>query len=146
MYERMLDKTNKPDGTQIRACLGKDSYARLLNFEEALAARYDLHRELRFPFGSQYGWGYKYSHKSLHLCYAFFEQGAFTVMVQVGDRQVPALEKQMAALSPKARDVWAGRYPCGNTGGWVRDRVLEDADLADVLRFVEAKKAPVPKK
>ncbi|MDR2203028.1 MAG: DUF3788 domain-containing protein [Nitrososphaerota archaeon] len=28
-------------------------------------------------FGSNYGWGYKYSHKANHLCYAFFEKNIF---------------------------------------------------------------------
>jgi len=43
------------------------------------------------------GWGYKYSHKSSHLCYAFFEKGAFTVTVQIGDKQVHSVENSMTS-------------------------------------------------
>lgn len=144
MYERMLDKKNEPSLKQIKAYVGEESYASLCAFEEQLKTQYQLSKELRFPFGNNYGWGYKYSHKSVHLCYAFFEEGAFTIMVHVGDQRVPALEKEMDALSPKARELWAHRYPCGEIGGWVQVRVLEYDDLCDALKFINAKKAPKP--
>lgn len=143
MFERMLDKARRPEPGQICAYIGADAYGRLSALETALAARYDLTKELRFPFGNSYGWGYKYAHKSNHLCYAFFEKGAFTIMVQIGDRQVPALDRELTELSEKAQDLWAGRYPCGEKGGWVRDRVLCDTDLEDVLRLIQCKKPPV---
>ncbi len=143
MYERMLDKALRPEPGQICAYMGADAYARLSALETALAARYDLTRELRFPFGNSYGWGYKYAHRSTHLCYAFFEKGAFTLMVQIGDRQVRPLERALAELSEKARELWANRYPCGEEGGWVRDRVLCDTDLEDVIRLIQCKKPPV---
>lgn len=101
MYERMLDKALRPEPGQICAYMGADAYARLSALETALAARYDLTRELRFPFGNSYGWGYKYAHRSTHLCYAFFEKGAFTLMVQIGDRQVRPLERALAELSER---------------------------------------------
>ena len=74
MYERMLDKSNKPCLSQIIEYIGKDGYARLCKLETYLKTQYNLSRELRFPFGNNYGWGYKYSHKSFHLFYAFFER------------------------------------------------------------------------
>lgn len=71
MYERMLDKSSKPTDTQIQEYLGCQSYNRLAAMEKYLNVHYQLVKELRFPFGNSYGWGYKYSHKSSHLCYAF---------------------------------------------------------------------------
>lgn len=144
MYERMLDKRNKPDLTQINAYIGNKSFARLCIFENQLKMQYDLSVEMKFPFGNHYGWGYKYSHKSAHLCYAFFEREAFTVMVQIGDKRVPELEKyiEMNILSAKGRELWNHRYPCGDKGGWVKIRVLENDDLADAVSFVNAKKTP----
>ena len=142
MFERMLDKSRKPDEAEIREYIGEDSYKRLCQFESILSEQYQLSKELRFPFGNHYGWGYKLSHKSIHLCYAFFEKGAFTITVQIGDRQVPKAEQIIAEMSPKARELWANRYPCGDIGGWIHYRVLEDEELEEVISFVNAKRAP----
>ena len=142
MYERMLDKGNEPTAEQIMEYLDNESYARLLSLEEYLRAHYLLSKELRFPFGNNYGWGYKFSHKSTHLCYAFFEKGAFAVTLQIGDKQVHLVESVMSDLSPKAQELWANRYPCGERGGWIHYRVLDDTDLIDVYKLIGAKKKP----
>lgn len=143
MYERLLDKANEPTVEQIEEYLGKESFKRLLRLEKHLQANYHLTSQVRFPFGNSYGWGYKYSHKSTHLCYVFFEKGAFTVTLQIGDKQVSAVETMMGVLSPKAQGLWANRYPCGEHGGWVHYRVLSDDELNDIYKLIEAKKKPV---
>jgi len=142
MYSRLLDKSNPPTETQIAETLGAETRARLAAFEGYLKSRYDLKMELRFPFGANYGWGYKYSHKSAHICYAFFESGAFTVTLQIGDKNIPALEAMLPSLSPKGTELWQNRYPCGEHGGWIHYRVLSDADLTDVCALVGAKVKP----
>ncbi len=143
MYERLLDKSTEPTTAQIEEYLGRESYKRLLALEEQLQAHYFLTKEIRFPFGNGYGWGNKYSHRSTHLCYAFFEKGAFTLTVQIGDKHVPLLEKNLHDLSPKAQELWINRYPCGENGGWVHYRVVNNEDLKDVYTFFYAKKKPV---
>lgn len=97
---------------------------------------------MRFPFGNSYGWGYKYSHQSSHLCYVFFESGAFTVTLQLGDRCVPAVEQALPGLSRKARDLWLNRYPCGERGGWIHYRVTDTDGLNDVMALVKIKRKP----
>jgi hypothetical protein len=146
MYERLLDKNNEPTAEQVREYLGDECCGCLLSLNIHLQAHYDLSTELRFPFGSSYGWGYKYYHKSSHLCYVFFEKGAFTVTIQIGDKQVHAIEEAISDYSPKARELWKNRYPCGENGGWVHYRVLSNDDLNDIFRFIHAKKKPVLKK
>jgi len=142
MYERLLDKSAPPDDGLIKEYLGAESYDFLLLFEKFLNDHYDLKKELKFPFGSSYGWGYKYSHKSSHLCYAFFESGAFTVTLQLGDSCVPAVREMLPALSEKANRLWQDRYPCGEQGGWIHYRVIERNDLGDVFELIKAKKKP----
>lgn len=145
MFERMLNKRDTPSSAEIREYIGEAGFERLCALEERLSEQYDLAKDLRFPFGNRYGWGYKYSHKSFHLCYAFFEKSAVTITIQVGDKQVPTLEAGLEKLSPRARELWANRYPCGDTGGWVHYRMPHDGDLADIMAFVHAKKAPLPR-
>ena len=142
MYERLLDKSNEPTAEQVKEYLGSESYERLSEFEEYLQTHYQLSKEMRFPFGNNYGWGYKYSHKTLHLCYAFFEAGVFTVTLQIGDKQVHSVEDMMNTLSPKAHELWANRYPCGEHGGWIHYRILGGEDLSDVYKLIGAKKKP----
>ncbi|WP_343208317.1 DUF3788 domain-containing protein [Anaerolentibacter hominis] len=142
MYERMLDKQSVPTTDQIAGYIGADGVRNLQILENQLTARYDLRRELRFPFGNSYGWGYKYSHKSKHLFYLFFEKEAITAMMQLGDHHVPEVEDLLPSLSPEIQALWADRYPCGTNGGWIKPRILTEADLEDILKLVEVKQKP----
>ena len=142
MYERLLDKSVMPDEETIQEYLGLQSHERLAQFEKRLKVHYQLVRELKFPFGNNYGWGYKYSHKASHLCYVFFEKDAFTVMLQIGDKQVPLLESHLSSLLQKTQDLWKNRYPCGERGGWIHYRVLVDDELGDIIKLLAAKKKP----
>ena len=142
MYERLLNKTTAPDEGAIAATLGQAALALLNALEHELSSRYDLRRELRFPFGKGYGWGYKYAHRSRHLCYAFFEQGAFTVTLQLGDEAVDAVEELLPALTPAIAALWANRYPCGERGGWIHARVTDTTALADIIALLAVKLPP----
>lgn len=145
MYERMLNKETQPEIQEIRQYIGEKSWALVERFEELMKVRYDLKRELRFPFGNSYGWGYKYSHRTKHLCYLFFEKDAITVMTQVGDKEVPALNAILPTLPETAQTLWKKRYPCGSDGGWINYRIFAEEDLEAVIRFIEVKKKPMSK-
>lgn len=144
MYERMLDKNQTPTAEEIEKTLSENGMRLLNELEDFLRGSYSLNRELRFPFGNSYGWGYKYSHGATHLCYLFFEQGAFTVMLQIGKKELPAFEKAYGGFLPRTKKFWENRYPCGE-GGWVHYRILSEQELADVMKLIRIKKAP-PKK
>lgn len=144
-YTRMLDKRKKPSEDMIARTIGPEATARLAALEAALAKQYNLQRALNFPFGNNYGWGYKLSHGRKHLCYAFFEEGAFTVTLQIGDEGVPCVKALLPSLQAQTQALWDGRYPCGERGGWLHIRVLSDATLSDVLALIACKVKP-PKK
>ena len=145
MYERMLDGGHRPSTLEIQNTLGMKACAYLNLLETRLADLYDLRKELRFPFGNDYGWGVKYSHKAVHLVYVFFEQGAFTVMLQIGDARVPLMKESLSSWSEKARTLWENRYPCGEEGGWISYLILEQEEIEEIIRLIMIKKAP-PKK
>ena len=144
-YARMLDKRKKPTEELIARTLGTECAARMRTLESYLGRTYALTRELRFPFGNNYGWGYKYAHGRKHLCYLFFEEGAFTVTLQIGDDGAPAVEAALPGLLPQTQALWAKRYPCGDLGGWIHYRVLADAELPDLQTLIRIKVKP-PKK
>ena len=143
MYERMTDKSRVPETEKIEEFIGRESSGILRLLERILQGRYIISRELRFPFGASYGWGYKYSHKTKHLFYLFFEKDALTATFQIGDNEVPSLIGQLQLLSPKARSLWESRYPCGENGGWVHYRILSDDELEDVVRYIAIRKKPI---
>jgi hypothetical protein len=142
MYERMLDKNSRPSEEDIREYLGGEGSGLLLSFEQELGKRYDYQKELVFPFGNHYGWGYKYSCNSKHLCHLFFEKGAFTILLQISGKDKPRLESILEDCLPKSGELWERRYPCGD-GGWMHYRVIDAGELKDIIRFIEIKKKPV---
>ncbi len=143
MYTRLLDKEVAPTEAAIKEFLGPESYCTLLQLEKFLDEYYILTKELKFPFGKQYGWGYKYSHKSNHLCHAFFESGAFTITLQLGDSCVSEVEELLPTISAKANELWKNRYPCGTLGGWIHYRVISSDELEDIIKLIKIKKKPV---
>ena len=140
MYERMLDKNQPPTTEAVESYLGEQSYKLLTEFEERLGSFCQLSREMKFPFGNSYGWGYRYSRGATHICYAFFEAGAFTVMLQLGGKHVPKVEALLPELLPETRELWNERYPCGREGGgWIHFRVCNERELQDILALVKIK-------
>lgn len=144
MHERMQDKYKIPSQEDIAGFVRANALKWMQSLERSLSDRYDLVRELRYPFGQAYGWGYKYAHKTKHLCYLFFERGSFTVTLQIGGKEVSKLEVILPASLPKTRACWEQRYPCGK-GGWVHYPVRAAKELQDILQLIAVKKQPVKK-
>ncbi|WP_395547957.1 DUF3788 domain-containing protein [Lacrimispora sp. HJ1] len=142
MYERMIDKSVQPEINDIERYIGLNGCRYLQFLEDALMKRYNIQREIRFPFGNTYGWGYKYSHKTKHLCYLFFEKDAITITLQIGDREVPLLNQMLPTFSSKTQSLWEHRYLCGENGGWVHVRILSEDDLDDAIKLIEIRKKP----
>lgn len=142
MYERMLKRDVIPTMEEIFDYIGKQSSEWLTLLEKELAKRYDLIKELRFPYGNSYGWSFKYSHKKQHLCDLFFEKGAITVTISIPSKAVVQVNEILESLLPKTKQMWEERYPCGE-GGWVNYRILNDQELMDVLILIAIKKKPV---
>ena len=144
MHKRLLDKNSQPTVEFIESYLGTQCHGLLTEFDNLLNRSYQITREMKFPFGNYYGWGYKYSHKASHLCYAFFEARAFTVMLQLGGNCVAKVQQVMPKLLPKTVDLWENRYPCGKQGGgWIHYRVMNRKEMQDVIALVKIKKKPM---
>ena len=136
MHERMLDREVIPSENDIFKYLGEHS-SRLLNYLELkLAANYKLVKELRFPFGNNYGWGYKYSNNATHLCYLFFEKEGFTVLLQINGKGKEVLEKNREAIFKR---LWS----CGNED--IPAETFSEAETDDIIKLLEIKIRPKKK-
>lgn len=146
MYERLVDKYSQPSVEFIKGYLGVQSYNLLTQFEELLNNSYQMSKEMKFPFGNSYGWGYKYNHKASHLCYAFFEARAFTITLQLGDNCFSKVQQILPQLLSKTVDLWQKRYLCSEQGGWIHYRVLDENEMQDVIKLIKVKKKPILRK
>ena len=143
MSSRMLDKNNIPTEEEIFKFIGDDAKKLLNQFEEAFG-KYDMQKELKFPFGNNYGWGYKYSHKTKYLCYVFFESGEIDVMMQISSKDEKKLNEVINGGLQMTRELWSKRYPCSN-GGWINYRPKTKENIEEIMRLLAFKKKPAVK-
>ncbi|MDR0889926.1 MAG: DUF3788 domain-containing protein [Oscillospiraceae bacterium] len=138
--KRLTDKFTEPTEDRIRLFIGENAWQRLIRFEDMLRTRYDLNRELKFPFGNAYGWGFRYAHKKTLLLYVFFEENGFCCTISINDKDAPAVEAMLGELLPETQALWENRYPCGDFGGWVHYSVESEDVLPDIIRLLNGKK------
>ena len=135
MYERMLDKSHVPTDNEIQEYVGKKASDNLEMIQLRLKELLDCSFELKFPFGNNYGWGYKVSFKKQHLMYLFFEKDSLTMMMKINE---PVREDEinvLKGLTSKGKEYWDNKYPCG-AGGWIHYRIEEKEDFEDVGVFL----------
>jgi hypothetical protein len=144
MGDRMLYKNDIPTEKEIFEHIGNNAKVLLKQFEEAFEKQYDMQKELKFPFGENYGWGYKYSHKTKHLCYVFFESGEIDIMMQISSKDKEKLNEVINEGLSLTKEVWKNRYPCSD-GGWINYRPKAQEDITEIMRLLAFKKKPVIK-
>ena len=140
--ERLVNKDVTPTEESINYFLGEESVNRLSHFEKMLRENYDLNRELKFPFGKEYGWAYRYTHRKTLLLYIFFEKCGFCSTISINDNGAGIVGKIINTMLPKTQKLWKNRYPCGKEGGWVHYSVSNDEELEDIIRLVGCKVKP----
>lgn len=134
MFERMLNKNNKPSWEEFYSYCGRCKEL-LMDFDAFIMDFDGLDKLIRFPYGNKYGWGIKYSKKNKHICDLFAEKEAFTIMIRLNDEQY---NKLYPALSLYTKELIDNRYPCGN-GGWIHYRVESAEYLADIKTILQMK-------
>jgi len=106
-----------------------------LQLDKGMEEKYNVSKQIRFPYGKKYGWSVKYSIKNKHICDVFAENGAFTALFQVSTK---AIETVYAELGTYAKDIWEDKSPCKG-GGWIAFRVLNQEQLQDLEKIIHAK-------
>ena len=136
MYERMLNKQIVPTEDDIKEYIGKKSVENIEIIKKSLEKTFEINMELKFPFGNNYGWGYKVSNKSKHLFYIFFEKGSITIMLQINKIKTEKEMEKYNKLSEEGKEYWENRYPCGDNGGWIKYRIINKKQLKDIGIFL----------
>lgn len=140
--KRLSEKSNQPSEEFIKMFMGDDAWSRLMHFEDMLKRYYDLSREIKFPFGNDYGWSFRYAHKNTLLLYVFFEEHGFCCTISINDKGAQEVESILSDLHPKIQTLWKNRYPCGDFGGWIHHSVEADNELPDLIRLICIKVKP----
>lgn len=135
MYERMLDKHTPPSLAEMTAFCGENGalFSRLNEWITHLLA---TEQKVVFPYGNKYGWGVAHHRKSKLICNVFAENGAFTVMLRLTDKQFQSVYE---LLSEYTQHLIDHKYPCGD-GGWIHCRVTCPAHLEDVQTLLTLKR------
>ena len=137
--KRMLNKHVIPTESVINDYIGIKSVKNIELIKNALEKIFEIKMELKFPFGNNYGWGYKVSTKSRHLFYIFFEKGSINIMIQISkiisEKETGIYNK----LSAEGKKHWENKYPCGKHGGWIHYSVINKKQLSDIGLFLSIK-------
>lgn len=134
MYERMLDKQTMPSIEEfIETCGKRKQY--FIQIDQFLIDELKLKKNLRFPYGNQYGWGMKYASKTKHICDIFAEKDAFTVMLRMDNKQ---FDQVFHSVSKDTQELIQNKYPCSD-GGWIHFRILNLSDLTDLKLLLTMK-------
>jgi len=135
----MLNKQTIPAEDEINKFIGKKSVENIESIKKSLEKIFDINVELKFPFGNNYGWGYKVSNKSKHLFYIFFEKNSITVTLQINKIKTEKEMEKYNKLSEEGKKYWEARYPCGENGGWIHYRIINKEQLKDLGLFLGIK-------
>ena len=107
--------------------------------KKGLEGMFNINIELKFPFGNNYGWGYKFNNGKKHLFYLFFEKDSITIMLQIKGIKTEKEMENFNKLSEEGKNYWENRYPCGNNGGWIHYRIIDIKQLKDIEIFLSIK-------
>jgi hypothetical protein len=136
----MLNKQAVPTEDEINDYIGEKAVKHIELIKNSLGKIFEIKSELKFPFGNNYGWGYKISAKSKHLFYLFFERGSITIMLQIKKNiKTETQIEKYNCLSEEGKDYWKNSYPCGENGGWIHYRITNENQLKDIGIFLSVK-------
>ena len=134
MYDRMLDKQNRPTFDDMAVYCGKATEL-FIRINEWLSNVCETTQEISFPYGNNYGWAVTHRKKKKLICNIFAENDAFTVMIRLSNDQFYSVYDQVKKETQECIDM---KYPCGD-GGWLHYRVTGEEHYCDIQKMLEIK-------
>lgn len=142
-YERLLDKQNAPTEQDIITTLGNSSDL-WLELHHFIETHYDLNKELAF-FSKNYGWTVRYRKSKKTLISCFPEHGAFSALFVVGKAEADKINLVREELNQNFLTVFDNTEQLRD-GRWMWIRILNEQDLADLIKVIQIKRKPNAKK
>lgn len=134
MYERMLNKQVMPTIEEMTEYCGENAELfSMLN--KWMETTFETEQRVVFPYGNDYGWGIAHRKKNKLICNVFAEDGAFTVMVRLSNKQYEMIYEQLGKYTKEYID---NKYPCGD-GGWIHYCVTCREHFEDVKKLLSIK-------
>lgn len=134
MYERLLDKVNRPTFEEFSNYCGKCKNE-FIEIDRYLSQEKGLDKLLRYPYGKHYGWAYKYTFNNKLVSDIFAERDSFTAMIRLSNKEIDSIYE---SLTERSKRIIDDKYPCGE-GGWIYLRVCEGTDLVDLKKILSLK-------
>ena len=140
-FRRLLNKDHQPTNQEIIAAIGEGQS--WLNLIEYIDQSYDFSAELVF-YGQKYGWTLRYRKKNKTLVSLFPEQGAFSVLIVLGKKEVEKVMDVLNELSSPTQNVIKNTKQL-HDGKWLWIRVFGSKEVDDVKLLINAKRKPIIK-
>lgn len=134
MYERMLDRKQRPTWEEMLAYCGVTAQL-YIEFQTFLADSFTTSQEIRFPYGKEYGWCVTHRLGKKLICDVFAEAGAFAVMMRLSNEQYERIYEEVSDYTKNYIDH---KYPCGS-GGYIHYRVTCAEHMKDLKILMTAK-------
>lgn len=134
MYERMLNKQAIPTVAEMAAYCAENA-DRFSTINDWLTTTFRTEQKVVFPYGNKYGWGIGHYKKKKLMCNIFAENGAFTIMMRLTNKQYEAI---FDSLTKYTREYIDNKYPCGD-GGWIHYRVVNQENFDEITKLLEMK-------
>jgi hypothetical protein len=142
-YQRMLDKEHKPSEREMLGYLGGKAAEAWANIVSFLRTYYDFSPELDYG-GTKYGWSIRYRKSGKSLCTLYPEEGAFTILIVLGKKEVEQFEEHMNDFSTEFVELFKSARQF-HDGRWLWIRTLDNSDTEDIRRLLAMKKKPKTK-
>ena len=137
-YERLVDKELIPNIDQIKQTIGEDVFALWNDVWDYIKVAYGIDPELIY-YGKKYGWCYRFRKSAKTLCTLFPENGAFTVLVTLGRKEIGRLNREN--LSNYVKNIFRNT-PQLHDGRWLWIRVLGKEVVSDIKLLLSLKRRP----
>jgi len=136
-YERMLDKAHQPTEQEMLETIHDTTL--WVQMRDYLAAAYGVTPEL-INYGT-YGWTFRYRKSGRTLCSLYPEQGAFSMLIVLGKKEVEKALSMMGQFNANIRTVLE-ETPQLHDGRWLWIRVLEQHDVDGIIELLALKRKP----
>ena len=134
MYERMLNKQVQPSIEEMMEYCAENA-GLFLKLNNWIEQSFQTETKIVFPYGNNYGWGIAHRRKNILVCNVFPEDGAFSVMIRLTNKQFDSIYSQVDQYTKEYIDQ---KYPC-NDGGWIHYRVKCEKHYNDIIKIISVK-------